>query len=412
MKILILHMRFHPDLTGTAPLVTHLASDLVARGDEVTVVTSMPHYGRKSLSQEYRGKVLHCSRHAGATVWRTFVYVPPTSSGFHRGLNFLSYTFMSIVAGLRAGRHDVIFCVSPPVTVGFSGWVLSILHRSPMVFNVQDIWPDCLVIIGQLRNPLLIRLFAWTERFIYRVSTRVTLLSEGMRQNLLGKGVPAKKISVIPNWADIDHVQPTSKQNSFRTEHQLHDHFIVLFAGNLGYIAMLERVLDAASLLNDDTHSNILFLIVGEGNAKAGLLDYAATLEVTNVRFITTQPQEKLSEMLGAADVSLVTLNRHLGALNVPSKTLSIMASARPVLAAVPHDSEIARLVEQAACGMCVAPEDPLALARAIRILAQQPALLDYYGTHGRRYVEEHLARHTLTRSYQDLFHRVVENKT
>jgi colanic acid biosynthesis glycosyl transferase WcaI len=84
------------------------------------------------------------------------------------------------------------------------------------------------------------------------------------------------------------------------------------------------------------------------------------------------------------------------------------MASQRPVLASVPADSEIVHLVEQAACGMCVPPEDAAALARAIQILAQQPALLDYYGKNGRQYVEAHYERHMLTRQYRQLLHEVA----
>jgi len=407
MKVLILHMRFHPDLTGTGPLVTDLATDLAAMGDEVTVVTSMPHYGRHDIPSEYRGRLLHHSNFHGVDVWRTFVYVPPNPSGFQRSINYLSYTFMSVVAGVLSGRHDVILCVNPPITVGLSGWLVSLARHAPMVFNVQDIWPDCLVIIGQVRNPVLIRTFQYLEKFIYHVSTRVTVLSDGMKQNLLNKGVPEHKVTVIPNWANVEHIRPLPKENSFRAAHDLEGHFVVMFAGNLGYISVLDTVLDAAKLLKSSPH--IRFLIIGEGNAKPGLLERAQALGLDNVNFLPTQPIEVLPDMLGSADVSLVTLNRHLGQLNVPSKTYSIMASARPVLAAVPEDSEIARLVREADCGVWVLPEDPPALAQAIKSLAQKPDLLERYGANGRRYVVEHFDRQKLTKKYYELLHEVAK---
>ena len=404
-----MHMRFHPDLTGTGPLVTDLATDLVEQGNEVTVVTSMPHYGRHDLPEEYRGRLLHRSNFNGVDLWRTFVYVPANPSGFQRAVNYLSYTLMSVVGGLMAEKPDVILCVNPPITVGFSGWLLGLLRRAPLVFNVQDVWPDCLVIIDQLRSPLLIRIFKRLEKFIYRVSARVTVLSEGMKENLVRKGVPAGKVVVIPNWANVEAIRPVERENSFREAHGLNGHFVVMFAGNLGFIAMLERVIDAARLLEDEPR--IRFLIVGEGNAKPGLLGRASELGLKNVRFLSTQPKEVLPEMLGAADLSLVTLNRHLGQLNVPSKTYSIMASARPVLASVPEDSEIARLVEAADCGMGVPPEDPHSLAQAIRDLSHRPEKLDHYGANGRRYVEEYLDRRKLTAQYHKLLHQIVEQK-
>jgi len=403
-------MRFHPDLTGTGPLVTELATDLVAMGDEVTVVTSMPHYGRKDIASEYRGRLLHRKKHLGANVWRTSVYVPPNPSGFHRGINYLSYTFMSVVAGILSSNHDVILCVNPPITVGLSGILVGLTRRTPMIFNVQDIWPDCLMIIGQIRNPLLIRIFQYLEKFIYRVSARITVLSEGMKQNLMSKGVKGDKIVVIPNWADVDYIKPVPKENNFRAVHNLNGRFVVLFAGNLGYNAVLDTVLDAAKLLGDD--SNIIFLIVGEGNAKAALLERAEMMGLPNVRFLPTQPKEVLPDMLGAADVSLVTLNRHLGQLNVPSKTYSIMASARPVIAAVPGDSEIARLVKEANCGILVPPEDPHSLAKAIKSLLKQPELLKRLGANGRKYVCENFDRKILTRHYHQLFHQVAHTKS
>ncbi len=410
MKVLILHMRFHPDLTGTGPLVTDLATDLVELGNKVTVVTSMPHYGRHDLPPEYRGRLLHRSNFNGVDLWRTFVYIPPNPSGFQRGINYLSYTFMSVVGGLMAEKPDVILCVNPPITVGFSGWLLSLARRAPMVFNVQDVWPDCLVIIDQLRSPLLRSVFKRLEKFIYRVSARVTVLSEGMKENLLRKGVPAEKVVVIPNWANLEAIRPVEKENSFRAAHGLNGLFVVMFAGNLGFIAMLDNVIEAARLLEDEPH--IQFLIVGEGNAKPGLVSRAGELGLKNVRFLPTQPQNVLPEMLGAADLSLVTLNRRLGQLNVPSKIYSIMASARPALASVPEDSEIARLVKVADCGLGAPPEDPRSLAEAIRSLSRQPEQLQRFGVNGRRYVRERFDRRNLTAQYHELLSQVVKSTT
>ena len=408
MRIMILHMRFHPDLTGTGPLVSDLASDLVELGNEVTVISSMPHYGRQEIPSEYRGKLLHRSEFKGADLWRTFVYVPKNPSGAQRALNYLSYTIMSIIAGLIVKKPDLILCINPPITVGFSGWLIALLRRAPLVFNVQDVWPDCLVIIDQLRSPLLIRIFKHLEKFIYRVSSRVTVLSEGMKENLMRKGVPAEKVVVIPNWSDVESIRPVKRDNGFRAAQGLNGEFVVMFAGNLGFIAMLNKVLEAAKLLENDPH--IQFLIVGEGNAKAGLVSQAGELGLKNVRFLPTQPKEILPEMLGAADISLVTLNRSLGQLNVPSKTYSIMASARPVLASVPENSEIARLVKVADCGHRVPPEDPQSLAQAIRRLSGQQEKLHVYGANGRRYVEEYLTRRRLTTQYHNLIHQVVNS--
>ena len=405
MRILILHMRFHPDLTGTGPLVTDLATHLAAMDDEVTVVTSMPHYGRRNIHSKYRGRLFHREKFQGVDVWRTFVYVPPNSKGFYRAINYLSYTFMSIIAGILCGPKDVILCVNPPITVGFSGWLVSLLHCTPMIYNIQDIWPDCIAIIGQLRSKALFRIFQYLEKFIYKTSSRLTVLSLGMKQNLLNKGVSENKVAIISNWADVDTIHPLSKKNDFRAANGLNDSFVVMFAGNLGFIAVLDTVLDAAKLLQDD--GRIVFVIVGQGNAKPALVKRASALKLTNVRFLPTQPKEVLPEMLATADISLVTLDHRLGRLNVPSKTYNIMASSRPVLAAVPPGSEIAHLVQKADCGVCVPPEDSKSMAFAIKHMLRNPEALDRYGKNGRSFVVANYSRDKLIRKYRQLLHEV-----
>ena len=401
-------MHFHPAATGTGLVVTQLAQDLAELGDDVTVITSMPHYGKRELPSEYRHRLLHRSDFNGVRLWRTFVYVPPNPRVFHRAINYLTYTLMSVLAGIASGRQDVLLAINPPITVGLSGWVVARLKRTPMVFNLQDVWPESVVAVNQLRNPWAIRTSEYLERLIYRASDKVTVLSDGMRRNLLDKGVDEGKLAIIPNWADVEGIQPVAKDNSFRRTHNPDGHFTAMFAGNIGYIAVLDTVLEAAEILRED--GRFTFLIVGEGNDKVRLIEKADALGLANVRFLPTQPREILSEMLGAADASLVTLKEGLGGTNVPSKSYSIMASARPIVASVPEDSEVARMVKEGECGVWVPPENPQALASVLREIAAQPDLLRQYGDNGRRYVVENFSRETLTRRYHDLLSNLVDS--
>jgi len=311
-----------------------------------------------------------------------------------------------MIAGMMCSRPDVVLCVNPPITVGFSGRLISLARSSPMINNIQDVWPDCIAIIGQLRNRLLFRFFQYLEKYIYKTSARLILLSEGMKQNILTKYPNNSKIAIIPNWADVDFIRPFPKNNGFRIANGLNNNFVVMFAGNLGFISVLDTVLHAASFLRNDTH--IQFVIVGEGNAKPALLKRARTLNLNNVLFLPTQPKAILPEMLAAADVSLVTLARRLGQLNVPSKIYSIMASSRPVLAAIPENSEIAKVVKESDCGVCVPPEDPESMAEAIKNMMNKPEELDRYGKNGRKYVVAHYSRDKLIKRYRKLLYEVA----
>ena len=407
MRVLILHMRYWPEATGTGPLVTELAEDLAAAGEDVVVVTSVPHYGLPEIPAEFRGGLIHRALKSGVTVYRTLAPVAHVGSALGRGLDYAAYTVLASLAAISLGPVDIILCVAPPVTVGFSGWVVGFLRKCPTVFNAQDIWPDGLISMGRIHNQVLIAVLRRLEQLVYRTSNRITVVSEGMRKNVLSKGVAAGRVQVIPNWVDTERIHPVEGPNPFRNELALGESFVVLFAGNVGYAAGLESVLAAAGLLRGEPR--ICFLIVGEGSAKADLLRAAEREGLTNVRFLPTQPSGILSNVLGAGDVGLVPLREGMGAVSVPSKAYAIMAGGRPILAAVPTDSEIRHLVAEAKCGVCVPAEEPQALAEAVLRLAGEPDRLKEYGRNARSYVVERYSRAIMTSRYRKLLGEVIE---
>jgi len=407
MRVLILHMRYWPEATGTGPLVTELAEDLATAGENVVVVTSEPHYGLQEIPAEFRGGLIHRTMKSGVTVYRTWAPVAHVGSALGRGLDYAAYTVLASLAAISLGPVDIILCVAPPVTVGFSGWVVSLLRKCPMVFNAQDIWPDGLISMGRIQSRILIAAFGRIERLVYRASSRITVVSEEMRQNVMSKGVAAGRVEVIPNWVDTERVHPVEGPNPFRNELGLDGSFVVLFAGNVGYAAGLDSVLAAAGLLRSERR--MCFLIVGEGSAKADLLRAAEREGLTNVRFLPTQPSEVFSSLLGAGDVGLVPLREGMGALSVPSKAYAIMAGGRPILAAVPTDSDVRRLVAEAGCGVCVPAEDPQALAAAVLRMASEPDKLKEYGRSARSYVVERYSRAIMTSRYRKLLGEVIE---
>jgi colanic acid biosynthesis glycosyl transferase WcaI len=284
------------------------------------------------------------------------------------------------------------------------------LRWCPFVFVAQDIWPDGLISMGNLKSGSAIAAFRFLEKMVYRVASRVVVVSEGMKENLTAKGVPAAKIEVIPNWVDTGVIQPMERQNSFRADLGLMDRFVVLFAGNLGYAADLEQVLRAARLLQGE--SKLVFLLVGSGSARSALMRAAEEERLSNVVFVPTQLASKLSEVLAAADLSLVTLRKDMGRVSVPSKIYSYMASARAILACVPATSEAKRLVEVSGCGVWVPPDAPEILAETIVEMSRSPESLALMGQRGRQYATNHCSRSAATMAYHRLLHNVVSNSS
>ena len=399
MRILILHMRYAPDATGTGPLVTELAQDLVRAGHRVLVITSAPHYGRRDVPRAYRQGWLSKRAENGVEVWRTWAFAPAEGSALGRALDYLLYLLLSTVAGWRSGRHDVILCVAPPITASVSAWLIGRPRRTPILFNAQDIWPDGLIAMGRLKNRWLIRMLRVLERFAYRTAAKVLVVSDGMRDNIVGKGISETKVAVISNWVDAETIQPQPPEDSLKKDLGLSDRFVVLLAGNMGYAACLETVIQTAAMMRGNERA--VFLLVGEGSAKEAARRQCDELGLRNVIFTTTQPVSEVSRVFASADVSLVTLRASMGRVSVPSKTYAIMASGRPVVAAVPEDSEVRQIVANAGCGVCVSPEAPTVLAATLSDLVTKGEQLGVWGANGRRYVLDHFGRTTCTSAYE-----------
>jgi colanic acid biosynthesis glycosyl transferase WcaI len=185
-------------------------------------------------------------------------------------LNYLSFNISSTLAGLSVSKPDVIFVLSPPLTIGLTAYLVGKLKGVPYCYNVQDIWPEAAVRLGMLRGERTIRFWERIERFIYRHARRIFAISEEFRENLQGKGIPAAKIEVIPNFVDTDFIRPLPRQNAFGARHGLNDKFVVLYAGNVGLSQGLEVVLEAAELLRNQPE--VLFQIVGAGSSKTDLM--------------------------------------------------------------------------------------------------------------------------------------------
>ncbi len=408
IKLLLYHMRYFPDKTGTAPLVTQLCQDLVGKGVEVTVITSLPHYGRNSIHPDYRDYrgFFHHSTEEGVRIIRTPVFVPRSGGILPRALNYLSYNLLSIVAGFLPGKPDVLLAVNPPITTAFSAWIISFLRRAPLLIGIQDVWPDCVIRVGKLKNRLVVWISEILEKTQYLIARKVIVLSRGMKSNLESKGVHSDKIEIIANWADTGAVQPLSKFNDFYREQNLEGYFVVLFSGNHGYISALDNVVRAAALLQE--HREILFILAGEGSVKVEVVDLAAQLGLENIRFLPTQPEKTWLEMLAACDLALVPLRKDLAGLNVPSKVYTLMAAARPILASVPEESEVARLVLDAKSGTICRPDDPTDLAEKILAMKADPDLLGEYGRNGRKYLLKNFNRQQQTARYYQLLKSIV----
>ena len=269
---------------------------------------------------------------------------------------FVSALFAGM-AGVWLPAFDAALVYSPPLPLALAALALCRARRRPLIVNIQDLFPQSAIDLGLLNNPYLIRIFKGLESFLYRHADLVAVHSEGNRRHVLNAGGKFGKVTVVPNWIDTKAIQPGSRENGLRASLGLDHHFVVSFAGIMGYSQDLETVLHSARILKDQ--KDIVFLMVGDGVEKFKLQKLARENQLDNVLFLPMQPKDKYPEVLLASDLCLATLRPEVKTPVVPSKILSIMAAGRPVLASLPLDGDAPRLIAEAQCGRAIAPSDP-----------------------------------------------------
>lgn len=408
MHVLIVVLHYKPDLGPSAPLFTMLSEGLVQRGHKVTVITAVPHYPSGQVSLAYRGRRIWRSSENGVEVIRVPLPSLNRSNLAKRFLQLLCYQVFATWVGLGQ-QYDVALVTNPAL----DGWLpftsLGVLRRKPAVFSVFDVYPDVGITLGIFRHKPVIAAVAGLEHFCLSYADVVHILSESFRPGLLALGVSNGKMALIYPWVDTGLIRPLPRDNAFAQEHNLKDKFVVLYAGNLGLSQGLEHILTAAEQLA--CHQDIGFVLIGDGTVRESLMVQAEQRRLSNVQFLPFQPRDRLPEVLASADVSLVMLRRRIGTGSLPSKTFSILASGRPIVASVDEKNEIWSIVKRAEAGICVPPENPSELVSAILTLKQDKALRERLGQNGRIWAERYHSPQSAAEQIEKLLLAAIELK-
>ena len=407
MRILIYSYNYYPEPIGIAPLMTELAEGMVRRGHEVRVLTAMPWYPEGEIHPLYRGKFFLTEKIRGVIVQRSYIWTSRERNLRNRiGFEF-SFMFFSLIQALKGWRPDVILLTVPGLPVCIPAALLGGIYGSPVILNLQDILPDAAVHVGLISNKKLITILKKLEKFAYRIATKISVIADGFTTNIVAKGVALEKIVEIPNWVDIDFIQPLPKENNyFRRVNNLENKFLVLYSGNIALTQGLETVIEAATHLQHIP--DIAIVIVGEKKALARLKNHCSECRASNVHLLPFEPREKLPEMLAAADVGLVVQKKNVLDFNMPSKIQVLLASGRAIIASVPATGTAASAINKSGGGIVTPPEDPQSLAAAVEDLYYHPDKLNRLGNKGRAYAETNYAFESALDKYEKLFASVV----
>ncbi len=388
MKILIVSQYFWPENF----LINDLAAGLREKGHEVTVLTGIPNYPEGHFFPGYDLFKNRRQDYKGVKVIRVPLLPRGQSRSLQLALNYFSFALSASLLGplLCRDRYDIIFVFQlSPVTVGLPALVLKEMKSAPIMFSVQDLWPESLSATGAVWSPMILKMVERLVRFIYRGCDMILIQSEAFKDAVQQMGVPPQSIFYFPNSAAGIHEQTARATTELPEEPAVSSGFRIMFAGNIGAAQDFPTILSAAERLRE--YSDIHWLVVGDGRmaswVKSQLIERGLS---KNVRLLGRHPVESMPRFYALADVMLVTLKREpIFALTIPSKVQSYLAHGKPILAAL--DGEGARIIEESGAGLTCPAEDAESLAKAVLAMYHKSPLerqamgqqgLSYFGAH------------------------------
>jgi hypothetical protein len=398
MKVLIFTQHFPPETVGTGLIALDMAESLAGRGHMVTVITGVPNHP-SSLGRPFCQDAPPEERApAGYSILRVPVFRSMDPRALKRVLTYATFMLSAAWRGAQQPRPDAILAVSPLPT-GLAALLAHWWHRAPLLFNLQDIWPDSALAIGVMKRGRLLWALQRLEVFFYRRCARVVGITEGFKRYLVDLGLEPERVAVIHNGVDWEKFARALPNEELRRREQLAGKFVVGYIGNIGLAQRLDTVLEAAQEL---CHEPVSFLALGEGVDKPRLMALAQARGLENVRFLEGVPREQVPSVLAACDALLVILRDDpLFNITIPSKIYEYMAAGKPILCSV--GGEAAALVVEASCGLPVPPSDGRALAASVRRLLADRSLCRAMGEAGAARARARFARAVLMGAYAEL---------
>lgn len=400
MRILLLGLNYAPELTGIGKYSGEMMEWLAGRGHEVRVVTTPPYYPAWKVHQNYKAWAYRSELSpAGVEVYRCPLWVPSRPNGLSRLVHLATFAISSLPVMLASvlWHPDLVLSVEPAFFGAPSAILTASLSGAASWLHVQDFEIDTAFELDLLPSRGLIYNFALAyERFVMRGFTRVSSISPKMLRRLAEKGVNDRKVVHFPNWVDIAAISPVEGPNQIRRELGIRDdHVVLLYSGNMGMKQGLEILPPLARQLRDNPR--VHFIFCGDGAFRRQLEKMTAGL--CNISLLPLQPEDRLNELLNAADIHLLPQREDAADLVMPSKLTGMLASGRPVITTATSGTQLAEVI--AGRGIIVAPGDPDALRQAVLALVENKQLRNQMGRAARSFAEENLSREQVLRRFE-----------
>jgi len=218
----------------------------------------------------------------------------PTNS-FSR-FNYVFDAYKIGKALFKQNNYDLID-VQDPFFTGLVGYWLKKKFKKPLEIHFHgDFWGNTFQSEAGIFQLLL-------SKFIARYADGIRVVSQGIKEKLVKKGIAPEKIAVIPTPVDLEKFKAFEPEKVKQIKDDYFNKKIILYAGRLVKVKNLPLLLKAVAMIRNSKH-NIILLIIGEGGEKAKLKRKVRRLEIEDaVVFISSAPQKDLVNYYHAADV-------------------------------------------------------------------------------------------------------------
>ncbi|WP_147802800.1 glycosyltransferase [Alkalicoccus halolimnae] len=401
MKIVVVCHYFPPEIGAPSRRMYEMAKHWVEAGNEVHVVTCFPNHPTGIIPEKYKGKKYSYEEMDGIHVHRNYVYATPNTGFVKKTLGHISFMFSSVIFSMnKIKKPDVILTSSPTFFSIISGYCFSLIKRAPFVLEIRDLWPAAMIELGVMKKGPVTNILEKMELFFYRKSSRLIMVTKAFKENVVSRGINGNKVHVITNGVNQDLFYPRMKDEELINEYKLNDKFIISYAGAHGISQNLSVILNAAQALEE--YEDIQFLFIGEGAEKEKLKRTVSDLNISNVKFIDSQPKDRISAFYSSSDISLIPLrNIELFKSFIPSKMFEIMACGVPIVASL--EGESADILSESKAASVVQPENAEEIKQAILKLKHDRNLYIQMQENGPKFVEQNYSRKKLAEQYLEI---------
>lgn len=374
MRLLFLSDNFVPESNAPATRTFEHCKEWVKQGIEVTVVTCTPNFPYGKPYEGYKNKLYQREKIEGINVVRVWSYMAENKGAIKRILDYVSYAFSAVIAGAFI-KTDLIVATSPQLFTALGGCVLAKIRRKPWIFELRDLWPEGIKDTGAIKNKKILDFLVKMELCLYRQSSFVVAVTQGLKQNLISRGIDEKKIEVVTNGANLELFEPKEKNQEILRELGLEEKFVFGYIGTHGLAHGLEFIVRSLAEVKDE---RLHFLFIGSGAKKEATVALAKELKLSNVTFLDPVNKERVVEYISAIDVALVPLTKtQIHASLIPSKIFESASMLKPILLGV--EGEAREIVLSHGAGLAFEPENKEAFLSAVEAISSDAQQYEVY---------------------------------